>query len=386
MSHITFKNLELNRKSISVRAEYQDSVDLWFEFDRDINVSSTQVALAMATLAGAEYDSIAFDFEVDSTAVESIRAATGASIEAVPSEQPRPITSSTGNLLSFSGGFDSLCAWRLMPEETHLVSMDFGGWFAREADFFKQFDTLIIRTNARSEPSHRTSLARNHWTFMAIGAILSAGYFNSHFHSFGQILGESLSRTPKRVPTPTVLAELGYVDAGYARGLTEVGTASVILQSDPWHVHNSLKSLSGPADRKIFRKIALSTLVGTKLGISVDIPASDPSKSPNIRMGDDYASSLAALYCISQGAENAISELFEYIPSSARDLASECSMDFMGKVNWDAYASFPRELREGLWENLYKFGFEPYSERDWEEIRQVRAYLAEAHKIAREKR
>lgn len=59
-------------------------------------------------------------------------------------------------------------------------------------------------------------------------------------------------------------------------------------------------------------------------------------------------------------------------------------MDFMEKVNWDAYISFPDALREGLWANLFKFGFEPYSEKDWEEVEEVRTFLASAHELALE--
>lgn len=382
MRELAFKNLAIDSTSIRVQAEYEESIELSFEFDRGVEVSSTQVAIALATLAGTKFENVSYDFEVDREAIRHIEISTGADIEAVSVDETPAVTSSEGNILSFSGGYDSLCARNLMPKDTHLVSMDFGGWFARETDFFRSFDTLIVRTNLRAVPSQSTSLARNHWTFMAIGSILTARYFNARYHTFGQILGESLARTPTKNSTPQVLSAVGFVDAGYARGLTEVGTASVILQSEPALVKDSLKSLSGPADRKIFRKTALTQLAGSRLGIPVTVSDTDPRKSPQIAFGDDYASTLAALYCISRGRLDLISPLFSEIPAGAVKLASRCTMNFMEKVNWDAYTNFPEALREPLGNKLLNYGFEPYSERDWEEVKEIRSYLSEAYRLA----
>lgn len=380
MTTIRFSNLEVTSRGISLRAAYKESVDLWFKFDRDIEVSSTQVALAMATLSGTKYDQVEFDFEVDKSAIQTIATATRAEIAAIATEQTRPITSDRGNVLSFSGGFDSLSAWRLMPNDTQLVSLDFGGWFEREAEFFRDFDTLVITTNARSEPTRTTPLTRNHWSFMAMGAILAANHFNVRYHTFGQILGESMARAPQSVPTLAVLSELGYVEAGYSRGLTEVGTAAVVLQSDPQRVLESLKSLAGPRDRKLYRKTALSEILANRLGVDLTVPSMDFDKSPRIAFGDDYASSLSALYCIAKGQLESIEGLFEWIPSEVKEFAKSTNFDFMEKVNWDAYAGFPQELKPQLWERFVKYGLEPYSERDWDEVKLARELLAKYYK------
>lgn len=382
MTSIRFSNLEITRREFSLKAAYEDNVDLWFKFDREMEVSSTQIALAMATLCGTKYDHVQFDFEVDKGAIQTIAEATRAEVDARPTELSRPITSEGGNVLSFSGGFDSLSAWRLMPYDTHLVSMDFGGWFEREADFFRDFDTVVISTNARSEPSRTTPLTRNHWSFMAMGAILVAGYFNARFHTFGQILGESMARTPRTVPTLPVLSELGYVEAGYSRGLTEVGTAAIILQSDPKRVLRSLQSLAGPRDRKLYRKTALSAILADRLGADISVPKMDFERSPKIAFGDDYASSLSALYCVSKGYSKLIEGLFESIPEEARAFAASSSFAFMEKVNPDAYVDFPFELKQGLWGSLINYGFDPYGESDWDEVKETRKILSRYYELA----
>lgn len=378
MADIRFANLEISKSRVTVQAEYTESIELYFDFDRAVRVTSTQVALSMATLCGTAFESIEFDFEVDRNVLSTIERVTRATVEAPAVDEYPVVTSKSGNVLSFSGGFDSLSALRLMPKDTNLVSMDFGGWFEREAEFFRSFETLTISTNIRSVPTRKTPLTRNHWSFMAIGAILTAGYFNARYHTFGQILGESLARLSHSRATLPVLSELGFLEAGYARGITEVGTVSVILQSDPFLVEDSLKSLAGPRDRKLFRKDALARLSASRLGAEVRLPDIDASRSPKIKYGDDFASSLAALYCISRDSEELIGGLFEYIPGEAVQLARSVSMEFMHKVNWDAYSGFPAELRGGLWDNLLRYGFEPYTENDWDEVKIVREHLAAA--------
>src|SRR5699024_5754760 len=104
MSIIRFTNLEVNPRGFALRAAYENCVELWFKYDREMEVSSTQVALAMATLCGTKYDQVEFDFEVDRRAIQTIANVTSAEVNAPPTDVTRPISSDDGNVLSFSGG------------------------------------------------------------------------------------------------------------------------------------------------------------------------------------------------------------------------------------------------------------------------------------------
>ncbi|MDK6689940.1 hypothetical protein QP246_10950, partial [Aerococcus urinae] len=85
------------------------------------------------------------------------------------------------------GGFDSIAAKELLdPDKTILISLDFGGRFAREAVFFDNFPTLTVRTNLVTEKFHRHS-----WAFMALGAILASPTLGLDVLSFGSILEAS---------------------------------------------------------------------------------------------------------------------------------------------------------------------------------------------------
>lgn len=132
---IAFSNLEIARTRVELDVSYEEHLRIWFDFDRAIPISASQVALAMSTLCGRVFSEISFDFEVEASALDAIRRSTGANVTAlVIEDSPLPMLEG-GNLLSFSGGFDSFSAWRLMPDDTKLVSLDFGGWFEREAEF-----------------------------------------------------------------------------------------------------------------------------------------------------------------------------------------------------------------------------------------------------------
>ncbi|WP_186312227.1 hypothetical protein, partial [Staphylococcus epidermidis] len=74
----------------------------------------------------------------------------------------------------------------LLPADTKLVSLDFGGGFAREREFYQQFKPASIATNFRAE-----GFAENSWSFMGIGTILLRDYLDLGTLSFGAILEAS---------------------------------------------------------------------------------------------------------------------------------------------------------------------------------------------------
>lgn len=186
-------------------------------------------------------------------------------------------------LLNFSGGFDSLAAVALLPsDKVKLISVDFGGWFARETDFFKDFNPYILRTNFRQLKYDRKS-----WTFMGSGALLYAKAFNAAYHVFGTIF----EATPSHlwdVPPNSVFIEtlpfsaVGLKDIRLMNGLTEVATAMIVTKFYPHLINASLKSLAAPTSEKRFRKQLLTEIVCERFGRNVDLTESpDPSEKEN---------------------------------------------------------------------------------------------------------
>lgn len=379
MDTIKFSELRVTRSRIDLKVEYTEAYDLWFEFDRAVPVHPDQVALALSTLCGTAYKCVEFDFNVSHRASALIEDFTGAEIMVPHIGSPIPETPRSGSVLSFSGGFDSLSAKLLMPDDTHLVSLDFGGWFTREREFFEKFPTLHVKTNVRSEPSRRTPLTRNHWSFMAIGAILTAEYFRSRYHSFGSILGESLRRVGGGTQTLRHLEVLGMTEAGYTKGLTEVGTVDVIAKRNPEVLGQSLRSLAGTKDRKYSRKTALTSFVAEQRGLSIELPPEPSEHTRQIQFGEDYATSLAMLYLYAKGVGDLLSPLFEALPHATLKQVDDLSLNFMEKVNWDAYQSLPASIYSELSEKFTSLALYPYTEADWDEVKIVRQLLNDAY-------
>ncbi|WP_141760542.1 hypothetical protein [Corynebacterium sp. HMSC074A01] len=378
---ITFRNLSIKPRRIDLEAvNSEGSYPLWFEFDRTLTTSTNFLAVALSTLCGTKYDQIHFDFPVAKKIVDRLSLFTKAAVTSNGTEaSSRPLGANI--TLSFSGGFDSLAAHRLLDGAAHLVSTDFGGWFEREATFFEKFKPLVVSTNVRRTPSQNDSFARNHWTFMCIGAILTAEYLESGFHVFGSILGERFARKPGR-RSVAPLEVLGIRNVPITDGITELGTAKILAQTDGPLVAEAIQSLAGKTDRKRLLKLILATVAAEELGIDVPLPSIPDSWDKPITFDSSYTTALSTLYLIVKGKEHLIDPLYERIPESAFSIAQGLSLDFLMKVNTDFYSTLPLDLATQIAPRFLELGFSPYTETDWVEARIVRAYLNRVFDLA----
>lgn len=372
---IEFSQLDVSNQRVSLLAKFSGQEhSLWYEFDREVKPSTNAVAVALSTLCGTKFDSIFYDFPIADETTQLIQKFTKASVTSSASCMP-VAPRGGGRILSFSGGFDSFAALRLLGSQAHLVSLDFGGWFEREAQFFNSFDPLVIKTNIRQTPTQKNSLATNHWTFMATGAILTAEYFGATQHSFGSILGEAFSRPVKSPKRVAPLEMMGLTESPVTNGITELGTAKLLLQSDPQLVADSIQSLAGKTDRKRYLKTAIATLLAPKYCESLCLPELPESWSAPISVTDSYTTTMSLLYFISVGELELIAPLFKEIPDSLLSFASETDMGFMLKANTDHYQFLQRKDAGKLLASLENYGFSPYTEVDWENAKATRQFL-----------
>ena len=132
------------------------------------------------------FDEISIDLPLSKNAKLNIENFTKATITA-PLQKDAVINKQHQNcsntILNFSGGFDSLAALYLIPGNVNLVSVDFGGTFSRERNFFAKFCPYTLKTNFR-----QVQLDKNSWTFMGAGALLYAEYLKAEYNVFGTIL------------------------------------------------------------------------------------------------------------------------------------------------------------------------------------------------------
>lgn len=380
MNYIHFKNIDFIRNQfISAVAKTKDNEFLIeFSFDRAMPVSSTMIALALSTLCGKVYQEISFDLEISERAQQAIEKFTGAKVIAKGVDLSIDILNNTpSSVLSFSGGYDSLAALALMPKDTHLVSIDFGGWFDREKQFFKKFKTVTISTNIRQTP-----LIKNSWAFMAVGAILTSQYLNTKYHTFGTTLSTEILNVPKKQSTLPMLEALNIQEVSYVRGLPDVGTARIVLQAfEPNLVLDSLESLAGKRDPKRFRKAYITHMVAKELGINLDIPKESLEPLTPIQFGEVMYEDLSMIYLANKYPELRKESAFVNIPQNLLEQLNGLKLDFFNKVHPDPYNDFPLELRYRFYERLASYNMLPYNSNDWLELEKLVSILKSIYQL-----
>lgn len=345
--------------------------NLFFRFSEPILYSNDDLALAWATLCGQKYDQVIFPFGISEHVHQTIRAFTRSELisEQLPNA-PRALR--TGNALSFSGGMDSMACLALLPRGTKLISIDFGGHFRREREFFKEFDPLIVTTNCRDTP-----LTDNSWAFMCIGALLSSSHFNAEYHTFGSIFEASNISTPPQPGTFSLLAASGYKGADLVKGLSEVATTKVVLQEfPPSLIQRAFDSLAGPNDNKRLRKASLIRAVSVGEQLPNPLPESTPLPDRKLTFGDYFADDFLSFYMAKFDPQFA--ETFE-MPTEMIAIASDLDLDFMARLNTDFSEHLPAPLLPELYERCAHFDVLPYRSNDWAELQTIKNRLKSIH-------
>lgn len=365
----------------SLHNELLKEDQLYFELNVKIIPSANSVALVMASLCGqAKYSKIIIDLEISKYIKVHIE--NFCKSELVTSIKEKTFEETfkdyNGCLLNFSGGFDSLAAKSLMPEGTKLVFMDFGGMFAREREALKGFEVFVVSTNLTS-----THFTKNSWTFMGIGAILFNDLLKCNYITFGNIL----EATPINIynsakvannPTLSLFSAVGLTNTPYVLGLTEIGTALIVIRNLQNMLEVSLKSLAHDGEVKKYRKqlIILSLIRKFKLEIAV------PSLiKPNRRIdfGKSFADDFLCFYLVKHLNKQELLGLYNNIPSVVFELAEILNLSFYERVNVSILRNFPLELREELFHNLTKTQIANYKSNDYIELHLVSIVLAQYH-------
>ena len=385
MNSIVFSGL---KKSVGlIVCKYEDSKnsgDLYFELNMAVSPSNDLIAISLSTLCGrGNYQSIKFDFDISNQAAERIkdfcRAEIACGIHSKSSIEQNVLTKNK-SALSFSGGFDSLAAKFLMPDDTVLISMDFGGKFAREREFFNEFDTHIVTTNLLE-----THLRANSWSFMGIAAILYSDYLSIKYHTFGGILEagpSNFATTPVAAKNETFppFAAVDMINAPYVLGITEIGTAMILMKYAPDLVKKSLDSLANAGEEKKYRKQIIASLVSGKMGIEFEIKQFDEPNHAWI-FGKSFAVDFLAIYFLKFAGKEITEKMVKEIPYEIIELSQRLSLKFYERVNTNFLENFPPELLGGLLEKLSAAKIVPYTGKDWSEFNEVVAVLKKYYKI-----
>lgn len=352
---------------------------LIFEFDEPVQLSDDTLAVALSTLCGTAFGSISFGFPVSAGIQKQTSEWTQATVtadetvetESRDSREPQAV-------LNFSGGLDSLASKYLLGGDPTLVSLDFGGRFARELDFFKRFDPAIVHTNLAD-----TSLRYNSWSFMGIGPLLLADTIQDEFFAFGSILeaGQLRVKEPRTVPfTFPPFRIAGYTSVAPVAGISEAGTVLVVARHEPDLLADSLHSLANPGEEKFYRKIALAHIVAEIAGEKLDLPDLPNGQRVHYTFGQNFAVDLTALFFKAHGRDEFADAIVSETPSLGSELDKD-DFEFMLKADQNYYADYPGSLRPELESALKRSGIPWYSETDYESVDKIRRFLSGHYKF-----
>ncbi|MGL4335984.1 MAG: hypothetical protein ACRCST_03745 [Turicibacter sp.] len=391
MKKITFSEINISGTGFTtvIIEEQNDVINKWpvhFSLNKEIVLHNDLIALSLSTLCGRNnYSEITMDLDVSPYMFDKIKDFTlsGFFVNGLSNGileylvMPRDSTT-----LNFSGGFDSLSALCLMPDNINLVSMDFGGRFGREKAFFAKFDPVVVSTNIIDTP-----LRSNSWSFMGIGSILTSAHYNTKFNTFGGILEASpnnFDRLPiaaKNVTFPPFSAA-GMMNAPYTLGLSEVATMHVIAQAMPDMVSESLDSLAEPGTEKRYRKQVLAEIMTKRHGVPLNIKKLPAPTKQHFTFGQNFAADFLSLYIIKYAGYDIASHTINNIPFEFIEISKKLSLDFYERINTNFYINLPSELKPHFYHKCMSYGLEPYTRNDWEEFILVTRQLSSYYKIA----
>lgn len=384
MTDIKFSRFDCQDGRLSFVAEQGELAhSLWFQLPRDYEPDEQLIALALTTMIGAKYDRVELDLALTAETRASFSQLCSCIVESKIA--PAQLKGPSGNMtaLNFSGGFDSLAAKALLPRDTVLIALDFGGSFERETRFFRKFEPVIVGTNFRSE-----GFAANSWSFMGVGTILLKDYLGLRVYSFGSILEASPYNFSNglrfRNAANPWFAAAGLEQVNPVLGLTEVGTALLLLEYSPEHIRDSLLSLAAPHTEKYARKIILLYLASRRAGRETGraVLESLPDRStPFLKFGTSFASDFLIFYILKFGGPDLANRLVGDIPESVIEVANQCSLSFYERLNPDFYNDLPTPHQVRILNNCLEAGIGIYDQNDWIEFAAVREILGNYHGI-----
>lgn len=375
---ITEGFIKVNAKSFENNSLYKEDY-LIFELSEKIIVSDDVIATALSTLCGSKFDEIYFNLEVCDETLKIIEKFTKSKISSkklTKKSVNKTFFNNENIVLSFSGGFDSLAALILAPNNIKLISIDFGDEFKREATFFKKFKPYILKTNIRS-----LGYTNNSWTFMGIGCILFSEYLQTGYNIFGTVLESSPHTSLKTKSfneiekTPPFNA-IGIKDIKYIQGLTEIGTTMLVCHYMPDIVNDSLKSLADPGTEKRYRKQLLTQLIIKKFNKKIKIDITQPPEVKPIFKYQHVVLRFLILYMMKNTSLEEVNQLYEGITNEMIALVENLSLDFYEKFNPNFLETIPPEYRADFLSKLADAKIYPYNKKDWEELEIVSKFLS----------
>lgn len=358
---------------------------IYYDYDYDYIPRNETIALTLITFCGQRYNIVHMDLVINCKIYQEIELFTRAEV-IVKESVAAPFEFAKGNkiTLNFSGGFDSLAALCLLPDDINLVSMDFGEGYVREKEFFELFNPYMLRTNFRNKGIRLNSDAIT-WTFMGVGSILFAEMIGTKYDVFGTILDTVVKnnhKTTKIKNQPWFVSPfsvIGMQSLPITHSLSEIATAMIICTYKPELVNLSLRSLGGIKSEKFLRKHLITRIVKEKFNKNVYVDDMQAPEKPRIGFGQNLAMDFLYLYILKNIGISEFEKYFCGFPEEYVELAGRLSLDFYERFFPNYLPQIPHELRYDYLSKLAYAGVYPYTRNDWNELDEVVSFLLKYH-------
>lgn len=284
-------------------------------------------------------------------------------------------------VLSFSGGVDSMAAHYLCESNADLLSIDFGSWFKREADFFKRWNTTILKTDFRNKPFNESD-----WTFMAAGGILYSDYLGIEILLWGQVLEAApwwfdVKKKNEFVNNGNYLVfNLANIKIGQVvAALSEYGTTLVASMYGREILNKSIISAAESGSMKSVRKYLLEKIIYKE---PIDEQWIDSLKlKQKGNSGKSFADDILGFYFSWKLGIDFVEKYLMNLDDQFKQASSKFNMSFFEKYNTSNMPSVPEFLRDGILNKFHALGLEPYSDDDFLNLSKVRSYLSNIYKF-----
>lgn len=355
--------------------------EIYFELSEKIDIDDNLIATALSTLCGKEYDEIYYDLILHENTIKQISLFTNAKVEVKNIDNTCYLSPKNKFkiILNFSGGFDSLAAKTILGDMAELVSISF---FDIEEHFFKKFKPYTVKTNFR-----KLDYDKNHWTFMGVASILYSNFLKAKYQTFGTIFEATTIHSNKNISLKKEFKDCPFntvdiQDIKIIQSLTEIGTALILCNSNPYLVNDSLKSLSNPKTEKRYRKELIIETLCNKFNLNIYLEHTEaPEKIKRKNWGEYYTVDFLSLYLIKYAGIEETSKILNNIPKEAIDFVKTLPLEFYEKYNPNFLNNVPAHFKFEITKNLAKSKILPYNQNDYEELHRVLEFLSIYHQI-----
>lgn len=291
-------------------------------------------------------------------------------------------TSRYANYLNFSGGIDSLAAYYLLGDASRNISIDFGGYFKREADWFREWPTYIVETDFREKPF----IESLDWRFMGSCAMLYSDYLQIDTVYWGTVLEASpyWFSSNKKVDADNAVSTHAFAIAGLKMGqtvtpLSEFGTMKLALQLGDITVQKSIVRCAAPRSEKSIRKLLLARLAQ---GDRVDSAFWEVNQcTRKYVFGTSFAVDILTMYFISKiGIKLVRAHLADITDDQLAEIKA-LDMCFFEKYNVANLESIPKSVCGQIIAGYENAGLAPYSLSDFTALEACRDYLKQVHRF-----